>query len=240
MKKALLIGLIMAASVFCTGCVKVSYDIDINNKDQVTITETKAIKNELLNTNNPDFEKNFAASFEDSAQQYRAKGYEVKEFRDEDYRGLSIIKKDVGFTNVISAMPDGFDKENKNNYFKREVGLIHTTYKICMLPELNKAMRLQSGGNSSQGLYKASEGSPYADLTIKIPYKATKHNADMVFNDKVYKWDLTKKDQPVIVLLEYKKLDLSIVAGILSLILIIGGALYVAQKNNKSDVVKGL
>lgn len=240
MKKALLIGLIMAASVFCTGCVKVSYDIDINNKDQVTITETKAIKNELLNTNNPDFEKNFAESLEDSAQQYRNKGYEVQEFRDKDYRGLSIIKKDVGFTNVISAMPDGFDKENKNNYFKREVGLIYTTYKICILPELQNALRLQTGGSSSQGLYKTSEDSPYADLTIKIPYKATKHNADMVINDKVYKWDLTKKDQPVIVLLEYKKLDLSIVAGIFSLILIIGGALYVAQKNNKSDVIKGL
>ncbi len=238
MKKILFAGLIMIASVVCTGCVKVSYDIDINAKDKVTITESKAIKTELLNTQATDFEKKFAECFEGIAQNYRAKGYEVKEYNDFDYKGLSIIKKNVEFTNVVSAMPDGFDISNKNNYFRREVGLIYTKYKICLVPNKNKMMKVQSG-NIPANLYKSSTEKPVLEFSIKIPNKALKHNADMVINDRIYKWDLTNKEEPVI-FIEYKKLDLSILSGVISLILIVGAVLFVVYKNNHNDVVKGL
>lgn len=238
MKKVLFAGLIMIASLVCTGCVKVSYDIDINAKDKVTITESKAIKTELLNTQTTDFEKKFAEGLESIAQNYRAKGYEVKEYNDFDYRGLSIIKKDVEFTNGVSAMPDGFDITNKNNYFKRKVGLIYTKYMICLVPDKNSMMKVQSG-NIPANLYKSSTEKPVLEFSIKIPNKALKHNADMVINDRIYKWDLTNKEEPVI-FIEYKKLDLSILSGVISLILIVGAVLFVVYKNNHNDVVKGL
>lgn len=241
MKKILFAGLIMLSSILFTGCIKISYDIDINSKNELTVTETKAMKKELLNTESPNFEQRYADSFKGAAQNYKSKGYEVKEFEDDNYRGLSIIKRNTDFTNGLSALPDGFKKENPNNYFKRKVGLIFTTYTICLVPDLNNALSIQTTGESpSTELYKPSKEAPISDLTIRLPQKAYRHNADKVINDRIYQWDLTPKGEPIFVLIEYKKLDLSIFAGVISLILLIGGALYIKHKSDNSDAVKGL
>ena len=44
MKKLFLMTLVSIVSVFCTGCVKFSYDIQIDDKDKVTISELKQVK----------------------------------------------------------------------------------------------------------------------------------------------------------------------------------------------------
>ena len=167
----------------------------------------------------------------------------MREFEDESYRGFSVIKKGVEFTNGLSALPDGFQQDNPNNYFKREVGLLYTTYKICLVPDFKNALKIKTSGNTySTGLYTSSEGTPNFDLIIRLPQKAYRHNADKVVNDKIYQWNFASEsdNEQRFIMLEYKKLDLSILAGIISLILIIGGAFYIKQKNDNSDVVRGL
>lgn len=81
---------------------------------------------------------------------------------------------------------------------------------------------------------------PEAVLTIKIPVKATAHNADNVVNDKEYQWYLAKEEQPVEIILEYEFNEFGKLAAVISLILILGAVFFLVKKVNSSDVVKGL
>ncbi len=98
---------------------------------------------------------------------------------------------------------------------------------------------------SIQEKYEAIEGKkpdiiPVSTLTIKIPAKATRDNADNVIKDKEYQWNLATQEQPVEIILEYETLDFSKLAAAVSLIVLLGAVLYLVQKVNKEDVVKGL
>ena len=75
---------------------------------------------------------------------------------------------------------------------------------------------------------------PQMDLTIKIPYKAVRHNAVKVLDNNVYYWNLVS-DQPVDVTLEYEKFDFSALAMIMSLAGVIILLLWVFSKS-KEDI----
>ena len=99
--------------------------------------------------------------------------------------------------------------------------------------------------NSVQQKYDAIEGekpdiAPVSKLTIKIPAKASKHNADTLLSDKEYQWNLAATEQPAEIILEYEIIDLSKIAMTLSMIVLLGAVLILVQRVQKSDVVKGL
>lgn len=93
--------------------------------------------------------------------------------------------------------------------------------------------------------YAAIEGEkpsvvPVSTLKIKIPAKAKSSNATKVINDNEYQWDLSSKDKPVEIILEYETVDFSKLGVALSLILLLGAVFYMVAKVQKGDVVKGL
>ena len=84
------------------------------------------------------------------------------------------------------------------------------------------------------------QASPQAELTIKIPVKATKHNASRVISDTEYQWVFLDESQPVDIVIEYEKYDFSTIAMIFSILVIGIGAMLLAQKLRAEDPVQGL
>lgn len=77
-------------------------------------------------------------------------------------------------------------------------------------------------------------------LTIRIPVKAKSTNATKIIDNKTYQWDLTENNGNVDILLEYERWDFSNLITLISLIIIVGAAIYLSKKLNSENPVKGL
>ena len=75
MKKLFLMTLVSIVSVFCTGCVKFSYDIQIDDKDKVTISELKQVKFPPLSSET--FQRDLKKDLGPIVSKYIDAGYEV-------------------------------------------------------------------------------------------------------------------------------------------------------------------
>ena len=292
MKKLFLMTLVSIVSVFCTGCVKFSYDIQIDDKDKVTISELKQVKFPPLSSET--FQRDLKKDLGPIVSKYIDAGYEVDlTFADKDGNsGFVIKRKGLSFLDASENMPKGFKNNDKNSFVVKR-GLLKRFYKLHLVYTLEDAvneaateaqnLKLASrafikykdvlnkfamsttktidpvsgnvlvttkyaGGNVVLSQYDSlaasggfqEQASPQAELTIKIPVKATKHNASKVISDTEYKWILLDESQPVEIIIEYEKYDFSTIAMIFSILVIGIGAVLLAQKLRAEDPVQGL
>ena len=295
MKKGLFFVVIVMLSVFCTGCVKYSYNIVVDDKDTVSVSKTQAINFSFFENYDPNFKKQFDESMLESSDEFKKEGYEVQSYSDDTYRGLTLIKKNLSFEDASDALKDDFG--NEENIFSIHRNGLSKTYSIHFLYDVKKAMNnmsekespFKNNSNDENTLIvngekidvvsktaqtdpqtgevvetvKYADGSvsttrynpqeqqkfnnalgetfnsipglkPVADLTIKIPKKATNHNAAKVISDTEYYWDLSADEQPVEIILEYKKFDFSTAGPILSILVIMGILCFMIYKS-KAD-----
>ena len=290
MKKVFLTSLILGLTFICTGCVKFDYKIEINDKDEISISESRGAVFEEFKS--PDFKNALKSDpeMEKVLEQYKYKGYKITDFSKDDYSALVFSKDKLRFQDVKESLPRGFSEDSS---IEKNSGLIKKTYKIHLLYNLPEAVRINTGEyatflhtsktlesvsdkiqepiisistreipNSKKVLVTKQYASgralistltrdeydeimssylfPEAVLTIKIPGKVTKNNADNVVNDHEYQWYLTKDEQPIEIILDYEINDFSKVAAIFSILVILGAVFALVQRVQKSDVVKGL
>lgn len=288
MKKIFFAALICSLTFICTGCVKFDYNIEINNKDEIKISETKGVTFEEFKSG--AFREALKSELANTIQQYKDKGFTVSEVNEEDFAAISLSKDKLTFKQAKESLPKGFKEDSS---FEVSKGLVKKSYKVHLLYDLPEAVtyntalysdfrtsskvletvadRIQEpivsistreipSNNKVLVTKKYADGRalvtildqeeydeimksflfPESVLTIKIPGKVTKNNADNVISDSEYQWYLTKDQQPVEIILEYEVNDFSKVAAIFSILVLLGAVFALVQKAQKSDVVKGL
>ena len=152
MKRFLLIGLFCITAICCTGCLKVSYNIEIDNKDNVSISQTQAYNLEMLKSLDPNIDEKFAADIEEKKAEFESKGYETAMYKDDKYTGLTLTKDKITFKNAASELPDNI-KNGNENAFSVKKGLFQNTYKIHLIVDGNNVVsgaQSEGSGNTNQ------------------------------------------------------------------------------------------
>lgn len=129
MKKLLIAGIVCVVSVFCTGCVKFSYDVQINKKDEISFSETRSVQ--YLPLQSEVFRKSIEKDLKNIVDKYTKLGCEVSQISDNDgYYGLKISRKGLSFAEVSKTMPKGFKTNENESAFVKSSSLIKKYYKI--------------------------------------------------------------------------------------------------------------
>lgn len=147
MKKLLLVVTALFLTVFCTGCVKYSYNIEIDKNDKVSISQTEAMNLTFFKQYDPEFEDKFKDSFSNIKEDYEKEGYEVTDYSDETYTGITLTKKDIEFKKAADNLKIGFEKDDDEGFTIEKRGF-SKIYKIHLLYNMQKAME----GNSNNDI----------------------------------------------------------------------------------------
>ncbi len=113
-----------------------------------------------------------------------------------------------------------------------------TTYDngMTVTTRKNPAQEEKFGKALGSALAETPGLKPVSELTIKIPKKATNHNATKVISDTEYYWDLTGESQPVEIILEYEKFDSAILSILISVLICLGFLIIVFNKTKAEDL----
>ena len=296
--KRFILAAALISLIFCTsGCVKTSYNIKIDKKNNITISETEAYNQKLFKSFAQDSQsrKDLAAidkSMEADKENLKAEGYDVVDYDKDGFKGLT-IKKDYPKNSLkASDLPKGFSSV-KESPITIEKGFLKTQYHISVEYDANKAMSENTNNSLVSGLSKTSgmtnknqqaasdsednkdaaavennessvpaannvsskssnagnafndmmsslmdtapELAPSIDLTITIPYKATKSNATKAISDTEYFWQL-KPGEKNSIYVDYEKYNyVNIIVAILFAIIFIFSGLYYKKFMNTSS-----
>ena len=134
MKKIFLISLISFITVICTGCVKYDYNIEIDKKDNVKFSETLSLNQKLFSALSTDFDNAYKLSLDKLTNKYKSKGYDVQEYKDSDFSGITISKEKLTVNKLKESLPEGFIKDSASVIVQR--GFIKNSYKIHLLYDI--------------------------------------------------------------------------------------------------------
>ncbi len=251
MQKRLLIFIIMFLfTLVLSGCAKYSTTIEITENDAVILTQSNLMDLELYKTFDTEFDsnnpfKNWNNIFDKRTEDdYINKDFQVRNIADDKYIGkeftkryknakfffnnnlplgytiaeesdLPIIvkKSSFGATYLIHLKfnPKKVKDRSKNIFTKKEYSQLSNS------PLEQQNTELDDADNPKEEM-----PSEVADLTIKIPTEASKHNAtsvDSATNTYIWKLSETKEyqnNENIDIILEYKTVNyVSIVISIL-------------------------
>lgn len=286
MKKILLTTIVCFVTLFCTGCVQESYNIEINNKDQISLSETRSIQYKPLESSN--FREAIENDFQKYIQKYKTYGYDINtEFKENGFSTVTLKKDNISSIEASKILPKGFEIKDEN-WFKIKHTLIKDYYKIHLTYNLKNAINVANfdfenfkkssnafnqykealaqvvvsktitsnvngayilteyaNGNRIMEPYNEKEAlinplTPKAEITIKIPVKASTTNATKIINNTTYQWIATEEQPSIDILLNYSRWDFSNLAIVISLIIVVSSALMVAKRARSGGPVKGL
>ena len=112
MKKSLII-LSCALALFTTGCIKNSYNIEIDKKDNITVSEIGAINANLIKSINPNATADIKNKLEESKQEAETEGYKAETYDDGTYIGIKQTKNYKLPVYETSDLPKGFSTSQK-------------------------------------------------------------------------------------------------------------------------------
>ncbi len=98
---------------FTTGCVKSSYNIEIDKKGNVKTSQIQALNVSLLKTFDPEIDKTLKKQFNEKKQELEKNGFKAEFYSEEGFSGVKKTKdfKIKNFKN--SDLPTGYSCENK-------------------------------------------------------------------------------------------------------------------------------
>ena len=152
-----------------------------------------------------------------------------------------IIEKARGITDKLTPSVD-----NSSDFNSEQISTVpgnpDKSYKIPEGSENFEASSVSStpsygalpGGFQMNDLQKASQIEPKFEVKIKIPKKASKHNAKQESSDNEYVWDLSPQSESEI-FIEYTKYDFSSLGVMLIIIFILGIAIHYFKKFTKEN-----
>ena len=211
MKKKLelfLIGIIILAST--TGCMKVNSNITINKDKSMDISVVSAVADQLvtmMQSESGQSSNPFEIS-DDDKKKASESGYEIKEYKEGGYTGITLNKHinnidDVSTAKKINAKLDSIDtsgntKQGSDYLFTVRKGLFKNTYEASFDTSSEKdtvssAKEYEDMDSSEMEAYKALMSSMEVKFNVTLPNKAISSNATDVSSDgKTLTWDFLK------------------------------------------------
>lgn len=232
MKKFTLVSLLCLMMFLVTGCQKFSYDIKIDKKGNIAISETDALNMAVIETFAG--EESINSKLQETADEIKAEGYDVTIFSDGKFKGLTRQKKKAMTVETLKKedLPAGFTlMQTKpvvfNKNFLKNSYTIKWNYSLQAVLDINNENSEGPIAKANQDLLLSDSSAmtpeqqmmrevfaetvkPVADLKITIPYRATSHNANKagkVGKSFVYYWDLSDAMQNETIELIYEKVD---------------------------------
>lgn len=142
MKKLLLLPVFLI--LLCTtGCMKYSYNIEIDNKDNIKIAEIEAINLSVMESFGDEVTDEMEKSFEKSKKEYENAGYSVENYKDDIYTGLKRTKEYTLSAYHINNLPDGFVSKNEEPVLIKK-GFFKNTYSIDLKYDMSRASQKQA------------------------------------------------------------------------------------------------
>jgi hypothetical protein len=247
MKKFLLLIALVFITITTSGCIKCSYNIEIDKKDNVKFTETQAIDLSLFKSyGGAEVDQLIKQSFDEQSKQFESEGYKVEPFTDDKYNGIKLSKEYKIDSMKNNDLPKGFASKIEKPILVKS-GFFNDKYTIHLIYDYSKIMdntNQQNIAQPNQGLSSAPSQQelqefnksmenmfkPQLDLTIKLPQKPKKQNATKVISDTEYQWTLSSSEVTDI-FIEYEKFKIMpfIVFGVIFLLLFI---MYKTYQNN--------
>ena len=252
-KKILMLVFAIMFAIFASGCVKYSTRIEIDKNDKLVLSQKILIDKKTIQESGYEFDIEKLSEqlgdyiIKNRQKQYETNGYQLNDYEDSNFTGESFTKKHrkAEYLNV-EELPDGFMLPNdakKPIDIKR--GPFGAKYKIDLKYDPKKAKQLNENiytaakseanivGVDEEQIKNMSQNA-VAELTIKIPKKAKKHNATSV-NEATheYYWNLgNPADEDKLgsneIILEYQKTNF---LSLIFVLLLIIGTIYVRNKN---------
>ena len=260
-KKLILFIIICAFTVILSGCTKYSTNIEITKKDEVIVTQTVLLDLDFYKTLDIDYDpavpyRSWDRFFNKKTEEkYLNKDYKVRNITDNQHIGKEFQKRfkhakfffsnslpEGYFTSEDSDLPVIIEKSpfgakysiNLKFVPKRIEVLSKDIYPPLMYADAKNQFKAQNYNNSE--LTK-----PSTELTIKIPQKASKHNATSVDSEtNTYTWKLSETEeyrngQDIDIILEYKTTNITSIAVFLFVMIVI---LIAIIKNKKYGDMK--
>lgn len=260
-KKIFLIISLISASIMLSGCIKYDTNIEITRNDKAIITQIYAINTNVVQTYVPNFDINNPFNNPESEEykrierKYKNKGYQINAYKNGDFVGRE-MKKTYKRAQYIKSkdLPEGISAiTSQSDPVKIKKNPFWATYSIHLKLDNKKLAEIsnQENKNIQNDDFITSEDKnkfasdmpesiknimPQMTLSIKIPKKASRHNA-ISFDKKkhIYRWDYTKsitegKNNTNEIILEYNKINF---LSIIFILLIIASTIYVAVRNKQ-------
>ena len=110
MKKFLLSIIIFTTAIFCTGCVQLSYDIEVNKKDKISITKARSFKYRPLQSK--VFKESVIKDFDNIKTNYKKRGFELEtDFLDNGLATLKLKKQNLSGVEASKLLSKEFNKK---------------------------------------------------------------------------------------------------------------------------------
>lgn len=135
LQKLFLFCLLLVATL-TSGCIKYSYNIEIDNRDNVSISEINAINLSFIKSIDPTAEAKFNSEIQSKKNLLKEAGFTVENYKDDVYTGYKTFKKYSKSKFTKSDLPKGFSSnldspiEIKKTFFKKN-------YKISLTYDMN-------------------------------------------------------------------------------------------------------
>ncbi len=160
MKKSLLFILAIMLSVFCTGCVKYSYNIEIDDNDNVAFSKTEALNSSFFQNSVTDFQQKFDLSIKQHKDSFSQDGYEVEEYLDNGYKGIIASKKNLSLKEASDTLANEFGGDE--DIFSMEKKGFSKIYKVHFVYDFKTAM---DQATKDEQAFLTSQG--YNDMLVE-------------------------------------------------------------------------
>ena len=137
MKRFILLTVSVITMFLTTGCIKCSYNFEIDKNGNLMITETSAINDKMLKTVIPD-ENDLKRQLYDARKDLEKDGFKVENYRESNYTGLKRSKIYDIKTFKQEKLPAGFGSK-KLNPFEIKEGFLKNTLDIQLSYNYKKA-----------------------------------------------------------------------------------------------------
>ena len=205
---------LLSIAILTSGCIKYTYNIEIDNKDVVHITEIDSMRSSFIKKLDEERNKKIQYAIDIKKTNLTNEKYEIEDFDDGKYKGLKSVRhiKLSRFSDLY--LPQGFSTP-QNRPIVVSKSFYKKTYSILLNYNIKYATRNMIDNFSTfsdpeeedekiDSLHKRIK--PVSELTIKIPAKAISHNADEVLNNNEYKWNLIS-NKPIDISIKYEKIN---------------------------------
>ena len=260
LKYLFLFGL-LSITILTTGCVKFTYNFEIDNYNNIKLTEINAINVKIANTVDAVSVARLENDLQSKINALILEEYSAEKYTDKNFTGLKSYKEFKLDHFFNESLPAGFSNENQTETpVKIDKTFFKTTYTISLkfkaadinkrtsdIPQVNIAAitsfnkrlaRAQAQKTDTETTPDQSGVSPVMELTIKIPTTASSNNATEVLDNHIYKWDLASK-KAVEINLQYTKLNwFNILLTLFVLFIISLVVIATKEKDTDKDVPK--
>ena len=150
MKKLLLVVTALFLTVFCTGCVKYSYNIEIDKHNKISISQTEAMNLTFFKQYDPKFEDQLEEYYSQLKEEFEKQGYDVTDYSDETYSGFTLSKKNIDFEKAADVLAkSGFLKDAEDEGLTIERKGFSKIYKIHLYYNPQEIAHQLGNNNSS-------------------------------------------------------------------------------------------